>query len=247
MNKWGRYGQRLKRARKKLDWSQDRLAQYFDLTQTAIGRYEKGQRTPDEPILIKQIRLFVKSVERATEQDIKGGILQYRKHRFDISRRCHISREKKARFPAIQIPAENPKCHNSRGDFTRKTDLTDFHGFLPPKSLQGPDTKNKGDLSLRTKSCPTDNISIPKSDGYCVVNGRLVYNFWRSPDPWKEAQGDAEIECECCHRRVHPECIDLYIEIKDNKSRELFCRESLAKFICEDCYRIERSRGRSIS
>ena len=208
MNKWGRYGQRLKRARKKLDWSQERLAGYFDLTQTAMGKYEKGQRAPSETILINWIKPFVKSVERATEQQLKTGILQYRKYRFDLSRECLISREKKADFhntvSATSSTRKNTGCLNSRGDLARKEPIREEIAITPPKNC----------ISKADKA-PLRKLGHKKEgDGLLVASSPIPRRF----------------TCAYCH------------ELKPDE--EITVDDSLvAKYICEDCYRIEKARS----
>jgi hypothetical protein len=96
-------------------------------------------------------------------------------------------------------------------------------------------------------NCPKQPDSsegaVPKTDGLCIVNGALAYNFWRSPDPWEEAKELATIECEYCHGRVVSENIELDVGIKSSGGEEHSCQELLAKFICEDCFRVERTKN----
>jgi len=72
---------------------------------------------------------------------------------------------------------------------------------------------------------------IPKTDGYCLVNGKLVLNFWESLDPWEDAKKESTIQCEFCHKDKPPDEISLIDGLKDAPT----VRGQLAKFICRDC------------
>ena len=70
MNKWGRYGQRLRKARNKLKWSLDDVAIYFNLSSKVnVLRYESGERYPEDFNTRGNMEAFIQAVERMKKQE----------------------------------------------------------------------------------------------------------------------------------------------------------------------------------
>jgi len=55
-------GQRIKKSRKLMGLTQQQLAQKLDITQTAVSKYEKDERTVPYKILISLSHIFGESI-----------------------------------------------------------------------------------------------------------------------------------------------------------------------------------------
>jgi len=200
-------GERLQKARKKMDWTRDQLAAFFDLGSGTVSMLENGQRllNPEKPKHQRIIR-WIKKVEH-TQKERAKELFKLPTINPRLSQNVTDSREKNsknaARIAGLKTNKTAQIVTPPPGKISKKGHLSDLSEDKPSKSL---------------------NLSVSGDTGAPARQLRSLKNLERAPIIVRG------ITCAYC--------------LKLKPDEEITVDDSLiAKYICEDCYRVDRAKN----